>query len=226
MYFLLFFFCLFSTSCMEQAQKSQIKERNERKDVVHRLSYEKRYPEGKLCRLEREAYPWEAGYTGGRPPITKESFRCKGKHTHSLPLKQGEEFIYPILVNLLNHLQAKTGCPVVITCGHRCQEHHKLADPSVYNANSKHLMGAEVDFYLQGMENKEYETFLQLDPSKLNVSTPAWYNKEVLIKLYLPHEGRDVDNRHKYPYISIQVRYDVEKNEKVIYSKEKTQVRY
>lgn len=52
----------------------------------------------------------------------------------------------------------------------------------------------------------------------LDVSTPAWYNKEILMQIYERGEGRDYDNQHNYPYICIQVRYDREHKERVIYS--------
>ena len=116
--------------------------------------------------------------------------------------------------------------------------HNSYADNTPYNQNSKHMIGAEVDFYVQGMETKpeeiikilmgyykemslykgekQYLEFERLEVGKLNVSTPPWYNKEILIKLYKKNEGRDFDNRHPYSYISVQVRFDRERNEKVI----------
>jgi hypothetical protein len=60
-----------------------------------------------------------------------------------------------------------------------------------------------------------------LNKGESDVSTPPWYNKEILIKLYLKNEGRDFDNRHPYPYVSIQVRFDRELNEKVVCSWQK-----
>jgi hypothetical protein len=102
------------------------------------------------------------------------------------------------------------------------------------------MIGAEVDFYLLGMEEKyqevidlifryyketecykgrsEYENFVRLDSVKVDVTTAPWYNKEILIKLYQKGEGRDAENQHPYPYLSLQVRFDREKNEKVTYS--------
>jgi len=105
------------------------------------------------------------------------------------------------------------------------------------------MIGAEVDFYVEGMENspmaivdlimtyykehvlykgqKDYEKFLRLEGHLTNVVTPPWYNKEILIKLYQKGEGRDFDNKHLYPYISLQVRYDRDLPEKVTYSWDK-----
>ena len=102
------------------------------------------------------------------------------------------------------------------------------------------MIGAEVSFYVQGLENapqtivnllmdfykdnpkyknsKEYTEFLRYEKGNSNVSIPPWYNKEVFIKIFNKSEGRNYDNRHPYPYISIQVRHDRDINEKVTYS--------
>jgi hypothetical protein len=259
---LLLLFLLFCLSCFDvkQAQKEQLKQQNARKDRIHRLSHERHYLEEPLLAQNRDPYPWELGYTGLHPPVTKECFRCKGSgknpckikeggkeiqdckgvQGHSLPINGKKEFVYPILIDLLNYLQQKTNCPVVITCGHRCPDHHAYVDSSIYNMHSKHMIGAEVDFYLLGMEEKyqevidlifryyketecykgrsEYENFVRLDSVKVDVTTAPWYNKEILIKLYQKGEGRDAENQHPYPYLSLQVRFDREKNEKVTYS--------
>lgn len=216
--------------------------------------------------VEKDPYLWEMGMVGGYPKITKDFFRCKGcvlnpvhlvqkekevgryydcggSQKHSLPLKDQKEFIYPVLIELLNYLQNRTGKRVVITCGHCCLDHNSYLDPSLTNQNSKHLIGAEVDFYIQGMEHqpqkivdmiisyyeenpkykglKEFEEFQRYDKEPTNVTTLPWYNKEIFIKLYKKTEGRDFDNRHPYPYIGIQVRYDWDLKEKVSYSWDK-----
>lgn len=215
--------------------------------------------------VDRGLYPWENG-VGKHAKITKEFFRCKGStlnpprimqkdkeilrfydcggsQKHSLPLKDDKEYIYPILIDLLNYLQTKTEKKVVITSGHSCPDHNSFLDSSVKNQSTKHLLGAEVDFYIQGMENqpnkvvdliqgyykekskykglKDYEEFQRYEKGDSNTVTKPWYNKEVFIKLYKKDEGRDGDNRHSFPYISIQVRYDWDAKEKVTYSWEK-----
>ena len=159
---------------------------------------------------------------------------CGGANSHSLPLKGEKEFIYPILVDLLNYLQEKTEHKVVITCGHRCPQHHFYARDEVQNRYSKHMIGAEVAFYVSGMEDEpekvvellmayydgrgpEYTQFQRYTKSDTDVSTLPWYNKEVFIKLYQPNEGRDFDNRHPYPYIRVQVRYDRDLEKRVIF---------
>lgn len=211
----------------------------------------------------REKYPWENKYVGGFPRISKEFFRCKGNplnpvviqerdgkeslyyrdclsgRRHGLPLKNGEEFIYPCLINLLNYIQEKTEKRVVVTTGHRCPTHNAYCDHSPYNWGSKHMLGAEVDFFIIGMENKpleiidlifsyykgdkEYEKFSRYETKDLNVATPPWYNKEIFIKLYLEGEGRDFDNQHPYPYIGIQVRFDRDEGKRVVFSQEQAQ---
>lgn len=216
--------------------------------------------------IKRENYPWEEGTKGIHPRLTKEFFRCKGSslnpvhvvqrgkeevrfydcggaRRHSLPLRDQKEFIYPILIDILNYLQDLTGKRVVITCGHCCPDHCQYLDPSPQNQTSKHLIGAEVDFYIEGMESqpeevvekvqqyyrdvdryrglKEYQEFKRYSVDKTNVSTSPWYNKEIFIKLVKKGEGRDFDNRHPYPYLTLQVRYDWDMKENVSYTWEK-----
>jgi hypothetical protein len=102
------------------------------------------------------------------------------------------------------------------------------------------MLGAEVSFYLEGLEMnpelvietlKRYYADLYTTPdftefqrhvgSSIDVSIAPWYNKEIFIKLYQSHEGRNGDNPHTFPYIAIQVRYDKEKRERVLYSWDK-----
>lgn len=204
-------------------------------------------------------YPWENSGKSNLPKITKEYFRCKGNplnpertveengkmvrytdcqgaERHSLPLSGQQEFIYPILLKLLNYLQEETGKKVVITSGHRCPEHNTYVDSSSYNRYSKHLIGAEVSFYVQGLEGQPEkiveilmayygdQAFQRYEKEDTNVSTKPWYNQETFIKLFNKDEGRNFDNRHPYPYLSIQVRYDPTTNERVLYSDEKARL--
>lgn len=260
-------FFLGACSGLERSEQEKLRRANAQGEFVHRTHDESHYPLETPMHQIREKYPWEMTYHGKHSKITKEYFRCKGSslnpphsdhkdparpvnyfdcagfQKHSLPLQQDREFIYPILIDLLNYVQSKTSSKVVITCGHRCPVHNAYADNSLYNQNSKHMIGAEVDFYVQGMESrpqevidllmryyqemplyqndKHYAQFQRLEKGKLNVSTPPWYNKEILIKLYMKSEGRDFDNRHPYPYISVQVRFDRERNENVTCSWQK-----
>jgi hypothetical protein len=218
--------------------------------------------------LEKEplpSYPWEKD--GQISPITKDYFRCKGSTlnppipilkdqkvvenifdcsgSHSLPIRHGKEFIMPILIELLNEIQASTGKAVVITSGHRCPQHNRYVDTSPKNLSSKHQIGAEVSFYVAGLEHhpdtvlNAIFSFYRADPryssegkcytvferyeKETDVSTKPWFNKEILIKQYLPREGRNNDNRHPFPYFSIQVRFDRETNMRCSYTSEEAQ---
>jgi Peptidase M15 len=211
-----------------------------------------------------ENYPWEDNLQHSK--ITKDYFRCTGScvhpeliidqseglksyfdcdgdDAHGLPLREGKEFIYSILIDLLNYVQEETGHRVVITSGHRCPDHNSYVDQSNENLYSKHLIGAEVAFYVENLEYQpqeiisilrdyyknepsDYATFLRYEKSNTNVRTKPWYNKEVFIKLFDPDEGRDLDSQHPYSYIAIQVRYDREFNEKVTYSWNKAHRHY
>lgn len=210
------------------------------------------------------SYPWDLNKKGRISLITKEYFRCHGSplnppipiiqdgkaienifdchgaDTHSLPIRHEKEFIFPILLELVNEIQTATGKPVIITSGHRCPAHNRYVDLSPKNQASKHLIGAEVSFYVAELEKnpeivlqtifafyrsnpryaaagKEYTEFARYE-KEVDVSTKPWLNKEIFIKLYFPHEGRDGDNRHPFPYFSIQVRFDRDTNMPVAYS--------
>lgn len=216
--------------------------------------------------LQRVAYPWEEERHSHYPKITKDFFRCKGSslnpvhliqkenemvryydcggpQKHSLPLRDQKEFVYPVLIDLLDYIQTQTGKRVVITCGHCCPDHSSYLDPSPSNQTSKHMLGAEVDFYVQGMEQepekiiefilayyreqpkykglKEFEEFKRYDKEDKSIALAPWHNKEIFVKLFNKNEGRDFDNRHPYPYVCIQVRHDWDLDEKVTYSWDK-----
>jgi len=247
----------------DSSEKDRLRQLNQKGEFIYRVADEYLFvPPAPLPQLQ-QPYPWEIGLNGKHPKITKEFFRCKGSslnspvtlqnssemerhfdcggsEKHSLPLSEGKEFIYPILMDLLNYLQTKKGKRVVITCGHRCPEHNLYSDPFPSNQYSKHMLGAEVSFYVQGMEEcpeevvkniqayykenstyaaqKEFTDFQRWEKNDTNVTTLPWYNKEIFIKLFKKKEGRNFDNRHPYPYISIQVRYDRQTGQKVVYS--------
>lgn len=197
----------------------------------------------------RAHYPWEERYLNSYPPITKEYFRCKGNSRHpietarngrgdpicladcagidghSLPLCNDKEFVYPILITLLNHLQKTHNTRVIITCGHRCPAHNSYSDRE-NNATSKHQIAAEVDFYLQNQEENPRQAiqtildFYKDDPaySTFTQNGNSWTNKEIQIRLHPKDEPRDLDNQHPHPYITIEVRYDREKKQRVHYT--------
>ncbi len=205
---------------------------------------------GELLFLPTEAlevtapcYPWRAESERTHPPITKEYFRCRGSHVnsirvvegdkgklyledcggmadHSLPLRNGKEFIYPILIELLNKVQESTGKKVVITSGHRCPLHNSYIDPSPKNSKSKHQLGAAVTFYVEGLQNQPQEVLKRIlsHYPELQQEEDGWGNKELTIRIYWMHEGRDADNDHPYPYLSVEVRFDKSSNQRVEYS--------
>lgn len=255
---------LCSSCSSSDEQESNLRQRNQKGEYIYRKHNESLATVPPPEKAPPKTYPWNKDQADTHPKITKEFFRCKGSslnpyHTsqqkdetvrhydccgsarHSLPLRDGKEFIYPVLIELVNYIQDVTGKQVVITCGHRCPEHNTYADPT--NPYSKHMVGAEASFYVQGLEehpeqivkiiqnfykitpryqgNKEYEEFKRYEKSDTNVTAQPWYNKEIFIKLYEKKEGRNFDNRHPYPYLSIQIRHDRDTNEKVIYTWDK-----
>lgn len=262
-WFLLFLF-LGACSGLEQSEQEKLRKAHAQGEFILRNHDEFAYlihpPKYRI----RKKYPWEHNYVGNFPKITKEFFRCRGKSTnserivrsaydeevhlfdcgggsrHSLPMREGSEFIYPVLIEILNYIQARTGKKVMITCGHRCPQHNLYAAPEAEHQTSKHMIGAEVDFYVAGMENdpegvielifrfyrenalyrgqEKFELFQRWDRDSTDVSTAPWYNQEVFVKLYKKGEGRDVDNDHPYPYLSIQVIRDRDTNRRVSYS--------
>lgn len=271
-----FLFCLltllsFSCSSPQEQAQDKLRAHNLKGEYIYRVHDEHFFSVRPPEKTMIENYPWDKSKSENYSYITKEFFRCKGSslnptrvihkdeetihyidcggsEKHSLPLRDRKEFIYPILLELLNHIQTKTGKKVVITSGHRCPDHNAYVDSSKENQYSKHMIGAEVSFYVQGMENhpeiiiqhvvdfykdaqrykgqKEHELFLRYEKEDRNVSTPPWYNKEIFVKLFKKDEGRNFDNRHPYAYISIQVRFDRDLQEKVIYTWEKAHRNY
>lgn len=253
---------------MEQSEREKVRRLNCKAELIYRNHDDLSYPIAPPVPTPRASYPWES--ETNLPRITKEFFRCKGSplnpplvdtsdpskplplsdcegcSRHGLPIIHGKEGVYPILVDLLNYLQKKTGKRVVITCGHRCPLHNAYADPSKENRVSKHQIGAEVDFYVQGMEERPQEVvgllmqYFQENPlykndkeslefkrfEKTELAIQPWMNREVFIKLYQKGEGRDADNRHPHPYLCIQVRYDALSRERVVYDWAKANKNY
>ncbi|MFA6118494.1 MAG: D-Ala-D-Ala carboxypeptidase family metallohydrolase [Parachlamydiales bacterium] len=196
--------------------------------------------------------------------ITKEFFRCKGNHLnperidvsdktklytdcdgiskHSLPLVHGKEGVYTVLIDVLNYIQQKVNKKVVITCGSRCPKHNTYADISGDSKNSKHMIGAEVDFYVLGYEQKpekiidiilefygkssKYKSSETSYIFKKNEDGSSWKNKEISISLCKHNQKRDFDNRHPYPYISIEVLWDRITGERVVCNLEKANKSY
>ncbi len=256
---------LVSCSGFERSEQEKVRRRNSKGEYIYRAENDVFSPIAPPQHMPRSSYPWET--EAHLPRITKEFFRCKGSPLnapytslsdpekpalladcdgmtrHGLPIIGGKENVYPILLELMNYLQKKTGKRVVITSGHRCPAHNSYTDPSKEAKASKHQIGAEVDFYIQGMEDqpleivtllmqyyqehptyktqKEWITFQRYDKPDAKVDTQPWLNKEIFIKLHQKNEGRNADNRHPYPYLSLQVRWDRNKAERVLFDWEK-----
>jgi len=257
--FLILLLC--GCSAEEGPSKSEARRENQTGAYIYRRHDEYLFAPKPPERRIPAPYPWEGRFAGRLPTITKEYFRCRGSslnpqrtleidgeikrfhdcygpERHSLPVRGGKEFIYPILPELINFIQQQTQKRAVITCGHRCPKHHAYVDPSKGARTSKHMIGAAAAFYIEGMEREPekavaliqkyyrekfpddpaYSKFRRYEKSDTGVSTRPWMNKEIYIKLYKPHEGRNFDNRHPYPYIELQVRHDRETGKPVSYS--------
>lgn len=261
-----FLLCLLLMSCSSEEGSSTNKRLNviAKPEAVGRKQSDTRFALNSPKLVPNETYPWETEMHSPYPKITKDYFRCNGTtmnpvktvqenkkevtrfydcggcSRHSLPLRDNKEFVYPILIDVLNYIQDKTGKRVVITSGHRCPDHNVYVDASAENRSSKHMIGAEVAFYVQGLEDRPedvvnivmnyyqdhskyqgqaaYQEFVRYDTAKTNVTEQPWYNKEIFIKAFQKSEGRNFDNRHPYPYLSLQVRFDWDKQEKVMFS--------
>lgn len=251
----------FLASCKDEKSSFD----KEKAEMIARNHTESRFIPPPPLEKALPSYPWETDDPNqASPRITKEHFRCRGtsfnspkevgtgsekrtyfdcggKKRHGLPLFEGKEGVYPILIDLLNYIQKRTGKKVIITSGHRCPDHQNYIDPSPKAIASKKLIGAETTFYVQGYETKPESIlkaifeFYERDSSltdkqkkwerytkgDIDTQQQPWMNWELFIKIYKPHEGRDIDNRHPYPYISIQVRHDRKTGERVLYSWDK-----
>lgn len=255
------------TGCsgLARSEEEKIRRQNCKGEYIYRTQSDVFCPIVVPEHTPRAPYPWEN--EAHLPRITKEFFRCKGNSLnspyvdvsdpekptpvmdcegssrHGLPIFAGKENVYPALLDLLNYLQKKTGRRVIITCGHRCPTHNKYADISKENRFSKHQIGAEVDFYVQGMEDQpleivsllmqyykdhhsyknstEWTLFQRYEKRDAQVATQPWFNKEIFIKLHQKGEGRDLDNRHPYPYLTIQLRFDRNEKKQILFNWEK-----
>jgi uncharacterized protein YcbK (DUF882 family) len=255
--FCLFFGMFFSCSSIEKSKKYEIKKKNAKAEFILRRSNSYTFSIPKPVVQKREAYPWEEEKVENLSPITKNYFRCKGSKlsptlqdskdtyydchgNHGPALIHDKEGVYPVLIDLLNYIQQKTKKRVIITSGYRCPTHNLYADRSNENQSSFHLIGAEVDFYVLGLEDrpyevlnlifefykdkkgyrgkKEYEQFARLGKDS-SCSTLPWANKEIVVKFYKKNEGRDGDNKHPFPYICVSVKYDRDRKEDVYLSK-------
>ena len=104
------------------------------------------------------------------------------------------------MIELLNAIQAETGKEGHVTSGHRCPDHHAYVDPASFNKGAKHMIGAQVSFYVQGAEDHPeaiiallmefykknpryrgiaaFEEFKRDDKHEADISTPPWFNRK------------------------------------------------
>lgn len=250
-------FVVIGCSGLEHTEKQKIRSSNQSKEPILRHEGECYFayqaPQKKL----RAKYPWEEKFIGQFSRITKDSFRCRGSNinpekkygeetltdcggllSHSLPVLDGEEFIYPRLIDLLNHLQKVTEKRVVISAGYRCPEHNRYVNPERRNLTSKHQIGAEVDFYIQGLEDApeeivkslmkfyeedepQYKHFRKSIKERNGIKYPIWFNKEIFITINHFQVTQDLDSQFPHPYITIELRHDRDREQRVEYTWQK-----
>ena len=252
--------CFFATGCsqMEESEKDKLRSHNEISEKVFRLDEEHFFHSNEVVVRSREAYPWEPKSLAVDKKITKEYFRCLGSaqngkklHTkkngervelsdcggmqkHGLPYRDEKEFIFPALIELLNYIQESVGHAIIITSGYRCPTHNLYCDTSKQNTTSKHQVGAEVDFYVEGFEDApleivrwimhyytdheelDFHSFRECRHNVKGLKCPGWYNKEIVVNIKQKNEERDFDNRHPYPYITIELRCDRDNDNKSV----------
>ena len=236
---------LLSCNNLEKGEVQRRKRLNRVVAPIYRLEGERVFDPIPPVNQPPPSYPWEHVRVGDLVPISKEFFRCRGSalhppleggnldcrgnKEHGLPLRDGKEFIYPILIDILNYIQKHTEQRVIITSGHRCPTHNHYIQPQLPNTYSKHQIGAIVDFYVEGYEEDMTpvlslitEFYAQRTENTDRVfqkveGERTWKNREVTIRYFRPQEGRDFDNRHPYPYISLEVCYDTDSQKSVIY---------
>src|SRR5262249_7116551 len=120
------FILLILMSCSSEGEKLSKMALQAKGEYIYRLHDEYFFTPPPPEKQPLPTYPWEEGQVGALPKMTKEYFRCKGSslnpvHTgvqnnetvryydcggsdrHSLPLRDQKEFIYPILLDLLNY---------------------------------------------------------------------------------------------------------------------------
>ncbi len=217
---------------------------------ITRHSHDLSYPIPPLTARTAPTYAWDIQ---GPTPITKEFFRCRGhslhppkyftnskgtkirlddcigSSEHSLPIRDGKEFIYPCLIDLLNEVQQKSGKQVIITSGHRCMKHHKYVKLPSDSLASRKVIGAEVNFYVKGLESRPKEVAEliidsyrddpafkppTLDP---NSNGKEWKNKEIHLKVIEKGGERDAENPMPHPYLVLRVLWDRERDEPVVF---------
>lgn len=92
---------------------------------------------------------------------TREEFRCRCREYYPEPLCDG----FPVepdetLVQLVDDLRAKAGAPGHRSSGIRCPIHNSRSNGV---ANSRHLRGKALDFYIEGLTGAQLLALAQAD---------------------------------------------------------------
>ena len=90
--------------------------------------------------------------------FTREEFRCRcgGKYCSGFPAEPDET-----LVRLVDDLRRQTGKPAHLSSGLRCPAWNAIQGGV---ANSRHLQGKAMDFYLEGVSGSKLLSMAQADP--------------------------------------------------------------
>ena len=108
-----------------------------------------------------------------------------------------EEEVHPLLITLLNEIQEKAASNVVITA---------------------HRGGKSVDFYVARFEDKPLQVvewlmhhynkkiFKRASKNPESLRHPGWVGGDLVIRIHEKDEGRTPENRHPYPYITLECR--------------------
>lgn len=167
--------CLF-TSCsgMQESERYQLRRANETRVQISNVEY--RPCSNKVnCKqdynVDALTYPWEISLPCGIESITINDFRCKGSvshkkkaskgrstsvyimdcnsESHSLPLRGGKEYVFPVLIDMCNYVQQELKSCVKIAAGHRCDAHSRYQLASLRNVGSRHRACALVTLYVE-----------------------------------------------------------------------------
>ncbi len=216
----------YGCSSFERSEREKIKQQHVSLEEIKRLYRETKLYLPPLLANPLPLYPWDKTDRHGLRRITLEDFRCRGnkqnlmylekghayfdcrgKLSHSLPVRQGKEFIYPHLIELLNFIQDSLGKKVYVIQGHCCPQHYGYANRSKSFPCNKYMVGAACDFYVASLE---YEPEVGLKSLAQYYSPSAMLSSLVVYKnAYIKAQVHD-GSYHAllHPYLSVQILYD------------------
>ena len=108
--------------------------------------------------LRKAVMEEERNFWSGVRYFTREEFRCRcgGKDCGGFPEEPSEK-----LVSLADDIRAHFGRPAHATSGLRCPKHNARCSGV---ANSRHLTGRALDFYIEDISGPALLTYVQSDP--------------------------------------------------------------